>query len=489
MTKAIKAALSASLLLGLQVPVSALASNDLQKQVDDLSKQVTALQQQLNKVGAKASATPHATKASKKQSKHGRKRAENFTDSVGDDNYQAASVTTSPTLGLRSAHHGQDLVVNFSSLNEDLRLLEQRQKFQKQRGVAELSRPLVEISGVLRGDIEYDRNFAGNSTTDLDLVEAEVDLFAEASRWVSGFMSLAYDNGMPTYDVQSVAPGQGYNNLSWSNIYLKRGFITLGDLTQKPVYGSIGQMYMPFGKYSTWLVSSPLTKKLGRTSGRGIDIGYKGDKFVATGFVMHGDVREVANSDGSSALNDNLNAWGGNVETSVDLAKSSKLTVGAGYTNNIADSEGILSVLEYATKTFTSSISYNIQNFVPAYDVYAKLEFGDNWIVNAEYINARKDIIADVGAGYNLGQPRAYHVELDHLAYAGPLPLAMGIGYGHTDGFQYLPQDSYQVAVSTYLWKDTVQSLEYRHLRAYPGTESTAIYSRNYVTALFSMYF
>jgi len=43
MTKAIKAALSASLLLGLQVPVSALASNDLQKQVDDLSKQVTAL--------------------------------------------------------------------------------------------------------------------------------------------------------------------------------------------------------------------------------------------------------------------------------------------------------------------------------------------------------------------------------------------------------------------------------------------------------------
>lgn len=485
MTKAIQAALSASLLLGLQMPVNALASNDLQKQVDDLSKQVATLQQQLDKVAVK----PKTAKKRKKQSKHVPKRAENFTDAVGEKKYHAASVTTSPTLGLRSAHHGQDLVVNFSSLNEDLRLLEQRQQYQKQRGVAELSRPLLEISGVLRGDVEYNRNFAGNSTTDLDLAEAEIDLFAEVNRWVSGFISLAYDNGTPSYDMQSVAPGQAYNNLSWSNIYLKRGFITLGDLTQQPVYGSIGQMYMPFGKYSSWLVSPSLTKQLGRTSGRGIDVGYKGDNFVATGFFMHGDVREIANSDGSSALNDNLNAWGGNVETSVDLSKSNKLTVGAGYTNNIADSEGVLSVLQNATKTFTDTISYNVQNFVPAYDVYAKLELADNWILNAEYINARKDIIADISGGYNLGQPRAYHVELDHLAYAGRLPLAMGVGYGHTDGFQYFPQDSYQVAVSTYIWKDTAQSLEYRHLRAYPGTESSGFFSRNYVTALFSMYF
>jgi len=488
MSKAIKTALSASVLLGLYMPVGAAAKDNLQAQVDDLGKQVAELQKQLDNVTHKKKAVTKTGK--KKKVAFHRTRAENFTDAVGESTFHAASVTTSPTLGLRSAHHGMDLLVNFSSLNEDLRLLEQREKYQKQRGIPDLSRPLVELSGVLRGDVEYEQKFSGSKTTDIDLVQAELDVFVEASRWVSGFMSITYDNGLPSYSVQSVNPGKGYNDLSWSNIYLKRGFITVGDLSQSPVYGSVGQMYVPFGKYSTWLVSSPLTKTLAKTSGRAIDIGYKGDNFVTTAFVMHGDSKEVDNTSTSGSTNDHINAWGGNAETNIKLSNDNKLTLGAGYTNNLADSEGVLSVLEYVTAAApVSSLSYNVQNLVPAYDAYAKLELGEDWVLNAEYIYATKDIIADVPGGFNLGKPMAYHVELDHLAYLGPLPLAMGIGYGHTNGFQYMPADSYQFAVSTYLWKDTVQSLEYRHLKAYPGTESTAIFGKNYVTALFSMYF
>ncbi|MEE3002998.1 MAG: LbtU family siderophore porin [Pseudomonadota bacterium] len=486
MSKAIKAIAGAGVVFGLCLPVNAVAKDDLQAQVDKLGKQVAELQKQLNNAAPKKKVT---TKKGKKVAARKRRKAENFTDAYGENNFHAVAVTTSPTLGIRSAHHGQDLVVNFSSLNEDLRLLEQRKKYQAQRGLPELSRPLIELSGVLRGDILYSEDFNGSSTTDLDLEQAELDVFIEASRWVSGFMSISYDNGYAPYSWQAMSVGSPYNSTSWSNLYLKRGFITVGDLTQSPIYGSIGQMYMPFGKYSSWLVSSSLTKKLGRTSGRGIDLGYAGDDFVATGFVMHSDSKEVNETTPNTGNTNNINAWGANVEKKLALGKDNKLTLGAGYTSNIADSEGVVSLLEYATLSTGGTLTYDVQSYVPAYDIYAKLELGSNWIINAEYINATKDIISSLSPALNLGQPKAYHLELDHLTFLGPLPLAMGLGYGHTDDFVYFPRDSYQLALSTYIWKDTVQSLEFRHLKKYDGTSNQVGFSENYVTALFSMYF
>ena len=490
MRKTVKAVAGASVILGLCMPTYVLAKDDLQTQVDKLGKQVAELQKELDNVNSGKKSLSNTKK--KKLIAKKKRRAENFVDAVGENSYHSAAVTTSPTLGLRSAHHGQDLVVNFSTQNEDLRLLEQREKYQKQRGIAELSRPLIELSGVLRGDILYSENFNGSHDTDLDLEQAELDVFVEASRLISGFMSIAYDNGLPSYDLSAMNVGSGYNDVSWSNIYLKRGFITVGDLSQSPFYGSIGQMYVPFGKYSSWLVSSSLTKKLGKTSGRAIDVGYAKDGFVGTGFVMHGDSKKV-NQSSTSENEDNINAWGLNIEKHLDLAKDTKVTVGAGYTSNLADSEGVLSVLEYVTIAGTggqSGLSYNVTQYVPAYDFYAKLELPSDWIFSAEYIEATKDIIPTTfGGALNLGEPKALHVEIDKLAYLGPLPLAMGIGYGHTTDFQYFPEDSYQFAVSTYIWKDTVQSLEYRHLSAYPGQESSAQFAENYFTAMFSMYF
>ena len=98
MSKAIKTALSASVLLGLYMPVDAIAKDNLQAQVDDLGKQVAELQKQLDSVTHKKKAVTKTGK--KKKVAFHRTRAENFTDAVGESAYHAASVTTSPTLGL-----------------------------------------------------------------------------------------------------------------------------------------------------------------------------------------------------------------------------------------------------------------------------------------------------------------------------------------------------------------------------------------------------
>ena len=42
----------------------------------------------------------------------------------------------------------------------------------------------------------------------------------------------------------------------------------------QPLYLTAGQFYMPFGRYSSAMVSDPYTKVLGRTLARGIELGY-----------------------------------------------------------------------------------------------------------------------------------------------------------------------------------------------------------------------
>ena len=460
MNKIIALLASSAVITGLALPTTVLADgDDLESQISSLSKQISKLEKQVKQL-----------KKSKK--------TENFVDSDDDKGFNTSAVTTTPTLGLRSAHHGMDLIVNFSTLNEDVRMLDQRALYQKQRGVEELSRPLVQLSGVLRGVAGYKNSFYDVSSTYLDLNSAEIDAFIEASRWVSGLMSLTYDNGLPGYELTAADAASPYTKTGWSNIYLKRGFITVGDFTSSPWYASIGQMFVPFGKFSTFLVSNPLTKSLAKTSGRAIDVGYKGKDFVATAFAMKGDTYTSDNTK-------NINSWGGNVQYSKDLGDDKNAVLGAGYIHNLADSEGISSIVSYI-----ASHSYELDNYMPAIDLYGKFSFA-NWIVNAEYVKALDSLSI---AGTNIGQPSAAHFELDHTMFVGKLPLALGMGYGHSKNFEnYMPEDSYSIAASTYLFKDTVQSLEFRHLRAKSAVAEAYLdaagIQKNYLTFVFSMYF
>ena len=436
--------------------------NDSTDQVSELSQQINKLQKDVSKLRAG-------------------KEPENFLGLNRKGAFSSSAVTTSPTLGLRSKYKGEDLVVNFSTMNEDVRLLEQRAEYQKQRSKDELSKPLLELSGVLRGTLSHVRTIEQVSDTDIDLSDTELDGFAEISRMVSGYFSLAYDSGEPGYSVDSVST-ENYNRVSWSNISLKRGFITVGDFTQSNWYGSIGQMYVPFGKYSSYQISSTLISMLGKTRSRAIDVGYRTKDMVATAYIMKGttylDAERIRESNNLA-----LNNWGVNVQKTAKLADDRNVVMGIGYIRNISDSDGILDAYD---TLHSGTYRYAMAHYTPAYDVYARVSSGD-WVFNAEYMHTFNTIASHAR---DLGQPSAIQLEVDRMFNLGTIPASIALGYGHISDFSLIAKNSYAVTLNAYMFKDTVQSLEFRHLTASEGSDGVhTVTDKNSITAMFSVYF
>ena len=68
-------------------------------------------------------------------------------------------------------------------------------------------------------------------------------------------------------------PGTSPRRISNSRVFLDRGFIIIGNFNRSPIYGSLGQMYVPFGRYGSNMISLPLTYFIGKTKARAISVG------------------------------------------------------------------------------------------------------------------------------------------------------------------------------------------------------------------------
>src|SRR3990167_9219167 len=152
------------------------------------------------------------------------------------------SVMTTPLLGLQSAYEPYDLLYQVSSMNQDLLLLQRNDYLQlalESLGGTADKRPLVILSGGLEAQALYTGAYDRDSTGDINLSAAELDVWFIASRWAQGFLSIDYNSAPPI-------TGSRVTN---SQLYLARGFITIGNLNITPFYFTAGQMYVPFGRY------------------------------------------------------------------------------------------------------------------------------------------------------------------------------------------------------------------------------------------------
>lgn len=363
------------------------------------------------------------------------------------------TVTTSPYLGIRSAFDGSDLIVNLPTLNEDLRLLKQRQELKKSLGRSPCAnRPLVELSGDVVGQAHYSETFRDTSRHDIDLTGARFDVLGEVSDWAFGYISMNYDNGR----VASVLPGAGVR-VKNSRFFLKRGFLTIGDLDCSPVYFSLGQMFVPFGRYYSGTVSGTLTASIGRTNARAALLGYYQSGLYASVYAYRGD---------SKVGDTGVNSWGANLGYEVDYS-GVKGQLGAGYIGNIADSIGMQCPAYYkGFKGFGfSSDTEQLVQRVPAYDLHANLSKA--WFSGTvEFIGTTRPFnVADMSYNGEGARVKALHVELKARPMFSEQKFNVSLAYGRTwESLALdLPKHSYIAAMSTTIWKNTIESIEYRH--------------------------
>ncbi len=368
------------------------------------------------------------------------------------------TVATSPYFSEQTAFDASDIWSQQSTMNEDLFILKYKQGLEhalQKTGTSLANRPVVELSGAIEAFASENVNNFGNGTSgDINLNTAELDVNAMASTWATAFMSFEFDNSPP--DIGS--------RVTNSRVYLSRGFATIGNLDVTPVYLTVGQFYLPFGRYASYMISSPVTLTLGRINDRALLMGYYNQGLFASIYSYPGN---------NSNTNDSMfRQAGANLGYKFLLSPdgNDNLTLGGGVITDMTDSNGIANTgntsPEFPGFSATpAGSSYPLQHNVPGANFHGEFNYGP-WSVVGEFISAlRSYSTLDMTFNNDGAAPKAGHLELWRTFKIFDQDWLAGGAYGHTwDSLALnIPQQSFDAYLRTSFWKNTVEELELRH--------------------------
>lgn len=487
---------AAMVLAGLAVmPAFAASNKSLEATVSRLEKEVAVLKSQ--------AASGKNTRGYSKTSAAGNAQAQLVEQEASHSNYLPfdpdvpgqAYVSTGPYVGVNIQFAGSNLIVNSPSVNTDVQLLNIRKNILQQLEALRGANAFIPthshllLSGVIESQANYTNHGGGPSTTDIDVTNVSLDATVLGpSDWILGFVELSYNNGDPMTDV--FVSTSNYRTAN-SRIYVNKAFVTLGNLLCSPFYTSFGQFYVPFGTYSSVMVSDTLTKLLTRTKARSILVGMQQqapNAFYGAVYIFRGDTH--ANSV------QKVNNGGINLGYKFD-AGFVKGNVGGGVIANIADSGGM---------QLGTGFQYfeQIDHRVPGYNLRATLSLGEHIDLIGEYVTASTRFNSmDMSYNSHGAKPSAFDIE---AAYSFPIldnkPSSIGIGYGKSNQAlaMGIPLTRKSIVFNTSLLRNTLQSLEFRHDRQYAASAtasgagnqaspSETGKSDNAITAQFDYYF
>jgi hypothetical protein len=363
-------------------------------------------------------------------------------------------VVSSPYLGAMPAFDGSDYIVNISSINRDIRLMEQRRRLY--RAFDKLNYPwpnlpIVALSGKLEPLATFGQKYTGSTQGDVTLGANELDIAAALNDKVEGYMGIAYDAAPPSWSGQRIAN---------SSFNLNMGFVNIGNLDQSPFYFTAGQIYIPFGRYSTGMISPTLPLLLTRTKARPFIFGYKSQTssgpFV-TGYAFSGDT-----TDGNSGV-------GGVNLGYIFSGKYFGGEVGVSYISSLDNAGGMQRTGAYPGTTFGGfgSLTNGSENVrqTPGIGAHASIS-KDAYNITAEWVSATKAFrVEDLSFNGAGAQPSALQVEAGVTFPSFGKPASIGVGYQSSSQSLALnlAKQRINAVYNISYWKDTVESLEYRH--------------------------
>jgi len=367
-------------------------------------------------------------------------------------------IVASPFLGSRPAFDGSDYIVNISSINRDIRLMQQRRRLYRayqNLGYDVPNRPIIALSGALEPSGSLGRTYFRNTNSDWTLGTSEIDVAAALNDMVEGYIALSYDDSPPTSSRQRV---------SNSAVNLNMGFVNIGNLDKTPFYFTAGQLFVPFGRFSSSMISAPLTMQLARTQARPIILGYKSQAETGPFAAIYGFKGDTS-LDGADVGGVNLGYVFGDGDTTGE--------VGASIINSINDSTGMQFTGSVPGKTFGgfSSITNGSEAVkkVPAAGGHGSVSF-DRYNLTAEWITAagrfRRQDLSFNGKG---ARPSAGQIEggATFMAFNRPASFAVGYQWSREALALNIPRQRVSGAFNISIWKDTVESIEYRHDTGY----------------------
>jgi hypothetical protein len=337
-------------------------------------------------------------------------------------------------------------------MNEDLSLLKLREKMDSYAlglGLPMVERPMIVMSGGAEGIFNYKHREKYNQRrlADINLSRAEFDIVGLVSPWATVVINVAYED---KDDKRS-------SRIDNSRFKLDRGFITIGQLSKCPFYLTIGQTFAPFGSYSSYMVTDPSTKLLGRTKDRMAILGsaFK-SSFGDFAFQVYGFAGDIKRRVGGNNLIDH---GGANLDYTYAHNKL-KMVVGGSVIGNIMESDGVFNnvINDKNDKKLVHRRSYGLS-------ARTRISY-DMFNFRVEYVGAgkafdRRDMVFN---GYG-AKPKALNFEGAIEFKTCNKPSTFALGYGRTWealGLS-LPKHNFFTVYSISLIKNTVLGFEYRH--------------------------
>ena len=362
-------------------------------------------------------------------------------------------VISSPYLGARPAFDGSDYIVNISSINRDIRLMQQRRSLERaysKIGYPKPDRPILALSGAVVPFGSIGRLYFGEGVADWNLGSDELDLAAVLNKNVEAYMALAY-NAAP--------PALGGPRVTNSALNLNLGFINIGDLDKTPFYGTFGQLYVPFGRFSTSMISATLPMMLTRIKSRPFILGYKSQTDTGPFAAIYG-------YRGDSSFG-NAGVGGVNLGYILDVMHATT-EVGFSYVSSINDANGMqnsgASPGEFGGFGSVTNGSEHVQK-TPAVGVHFSTSF-ERYSVTAEWVATTHAFnVNDLSFDGEGAQPQAFQLEggITFESFSRPSSVSAAWQWSGQALALNLPRQRFDAVYNISIWKDTVESLEYRH--------------------------
>lgn len=301
-------------------------------------------------------------------------------------------------------------------------------------------------SGVVEVEVGTTDNADGNYTDDsaayaddssgVTLATVELALDAAIHDLVNAQVVLLYeDNGETPLNVDSAT-------------------ITLGNTERYPLYLTAGLMAVPFGNFSSNVLSDPLTLELGETAETAIQLGFERNGLYGSVYAFNGSANKTN-------TNSSLDQWGANLGYAMENDRMS-LDIGVGFINTLEDSDGISDHLGEDT---TGAMADHVAGMA----VHGVLGFGGIALIG-EYVGATENFAAsELPWDGNGAQPAAWNVELGYTFDLSGRETTVAAAWQSTTEFAAsdLPEDRYLAAVSMSLFENTALSFEWMHDKDY----------------------
>ncbi len=285
--------------------------------------------------------------------------------------------------------------------------------------------PTLNVSGVAEIDAAVvDDKIAGTKSTDMVVSTVELAFDATINEQVGAHVLMLYEED----DTQPPEVDEAYVTLGLSDLYQL----------------NVGQLYVPFGRFDSGMLSDPPTLDLGETRETALQLnGSVESGLYWSAYLFNGD-----SSKNADAAKGEDNALGMGVN--IGFAAEERYDVGFGYVSNIADSD------------LLTDLGGDVDGFVGGINLYGALQLSSMRLYG-EYVAAAGSFEnGDLGGAVtNEEQPSALHLEVGFDLSEG---MAVAIAYAMTDeaAFAGLPESSIGATLATELMPGAGLAVEYR---------------------------